>query len=458
LNPEEALEHYSRELVRREVVGFCRGRWVALECYSREGRLFLRYSREQRPLSLSSEEELEQLLKRYRGLKPRSVYASANVYRRLESQEDTESRENIMLCTPTWDIDCRLSDWRAALEAARAVVDYLEKAGVAESVYLKWSGEGVHVHVHERAFSQSLLRKASPLDLAYSVVEYVARQVQSKVSELADRGVKLENVMDLKRVFTAPLSLHRKLDLCCVCFKPGDLDSFELEWADPKAPRHSMDWRKYSEGELDHLAEKALAAVGGYPGWPGSARKAARPAVGRARRPSGGGRLGRFQVMALLQAARYYLLTGDIEKAKSFGLNRAIFYAWAKHYGPRGRPKARRGRGRAPAMAAERAEEEREGERMVYIGDEGAFISDRGWFKIGDMEQTPEDYDRQVKSRIEAVMSYDEAWEAAVSYLRKFPREVLLSQQRFFSQAYKPVRDKFTEVAGKRKRTLEDWW
>lgn len=29
--------------------------------------------------------------------------------------------------------------------------------------------------------------------------------------------------------------------------------------------------------------------------------------------------------MGLLQAARYYLLTGDLEKAKSFGLNRAIF-------------------------------------------------------------------------------------------------------------------------------------
>jgi len=37
--------------------------------------------------------------------------------------------------------------------------------------------------------------------------------------------------------------------------------------------------------------------------------------------------LGRFQVMALLQAIRYYLLAGDLERAKSWGLNRAIFYA-----------------------------------------------------------------------------------------------------------------------------------
>ena len=45
--------------------------------------------------------------------------------------------------------------------------------------------------------------------------------------------------------------------------------------------------------------------------------------------------IGRFQVMALLQTARYYRLHGDLMRAKSFGLNRAVFYAWAKHYGPR---------------------------------------------------------------------------------------------------------------------------
>ncbi|RLF03778.1 MAG: hypothetical protein DRK00_08185 [Thermoprotei archaeon] len=38
--------------------------------------------------------------------------------------------------------------------------------------------------------------------------------------------------------------------------------------------------------------------------------------------------------MALLQAARYCVLTGE-ERAKSLGLNRAISYAWAKRRGPR---------------------------------------------------------------------------------------------------------------------------
>src|SRR5579883_2904365 len=40
--------------------------------------------------------------------------------------------------------------------------------------------------------------------------------------------------------------------------------------------------------------------------------------------------VGRFQVMALLQAARAQVLGYPLDEAKSFGLNRAIFYAAAK--------------------------------------------------------------------------------------------------------------------------------
>ncbi|MBC7189152.1 hypothetical protein H5U35_02900, partial [Candidatus Aerophobetes bacterium] len=40
--------------------------------------------------------------------------------------------------------------------------------------------------------------------------------------------------------------------------------------------------------------------------------------------------IGRFQVMATLQAARAFLLGLPLESAKSWGLNRAIFYAAAK--------------------------------------------------------------------------------------------------------------------------------
>ena len=51
--------------------------------------------------------------------------------------------------------------------------------------------------------------------------------------------------------------------------------------------------------------------------------------------------VGRFQVMALLQAARAKVLGHPLDEAQSFGLNRAIFYAAAKR-GFKGGPSAKR--------------------------------------------------------------------------------------------------------------------
>jgi hypothetical protein len=161
--------------------------------------------------------------------------------------------------------------------------------------------------------------------------------------------------------------------------------------------------------------------------------------------------LGRFQVMALLQAARYYVLTGDREKALSFGLNRAIFYAWAKR---RGVPVAstREIPGETPKSL------ERETVRSVaYVGDEQAFLGKNGWFSIGGKEQTPEDFEREIVRRIESVMPFEEAWKLALEYVSSFDKEVLLSQRDFYEKVYLPVRDTFPEVKlkdGGRQTTL----
>lgn len=154
--------------------------------------------------------------------------------------------------------------------------------------------------------------------------------------------------------------------------------------------------------------------------------------------------MGRFEVMALLQAARYYLLSGDREKAYSFGLNRAIFYAWAKH------------RGRFQAKALKKTAEKKEvrkvkegGKIMIYVGDEGAFISPRGWFTIGNTEQRPEDFKRQIIPKISSTIPFEKAWEAALNYLRRFSRSTLLDQQKFYEKVYKPVRDNFLQIIKK---------
>ncbi len=446
MNYEEIKKYYSSELVREEIAGYCKGRWVAIEGGFPNNRVFLRYRRDGRPLSIGNPSDVEGLLKQFRALKPRTIYGSINVYSKLFSKLDLDDPQNIARTSPIWDIDGNLEEWKSIIEAARIIVDELEKLGITKSVFIKWSGEGTHVHIHERCFSSELLSKYNPLDIAYSIVEYVLDRCRERLAEIAStsNALKIENEIDLKRVFTAPLSLHRRRDLCCICFKPEALDSFEVEWADPLNFKHDSSWREYVEGEGDEAALKALKSVGGYKGWTDTANAKSRtvisvPKPAEIKRTK---KLGRFQVMGLLQAARYYLLMGDLEKAKSFGLNRAIFYAWAKRHA---REAAFRRALKTRRTVSKREAAKKEKEKVVQVGDEVAFVSAGGWFKIGEQEQRPEDYDRQIAQRIDGVIPYKEAWQAALEYLGGFDREILLNQQKFFKQVYEPVRDKFIE-------------
>jgi hypothetical protein len=158
--------------------------------------------------------------------------------------------------------------------------------------------------------------------------------------------------------------------------------------------------------------------------------------------------IGRFQVMALLQAARYYLLKGDLEKAKSFGLNRAIFYAWAKRSGKPVFQRKRAAGASAPSIPSRAREVE-------ALGNENAYVNDEGLFVIGSEVQRPEDYDREIVRRIEAVIPYEEAWNAAINYLKSFPADVLLDQRKFYERAYLPVRDRFDEILRKSRGGLD---
>ncbi|MEM3715790.1 MAG: hypothetical protein QW341_02305 [Candidatus Bathyarchaeia archaeon] len=438
--------HYLNEVVRTEIAEYCRGRWVAVEGGALSSRVFLRYWRDGRPLSISSPKDVLDLLKNFSGIKPRSIYGSINVYKSLSDKSDLEDPANIAYASPTWDIDGDLGEWKGVIEAARIIVGELERLGITKSVFIKWSGEGAHVHVHEKCFSSEVLSNYNPLDIAYSLVNFVLEKCREKMLDLTSgfSSVKVENEIDLKRVFTAPLSLHRRRNLCCVCLKPDELDSFEVEWANPECFKHNPDWKRYVEGEGDDAAIEAIKAVGGYRGWLNadarvrtviSAPKKDGLGYGRDLREGG---IGRFQVMALLQAARYYLLTGDLDKAKSFGLNRAIFYAWAKRHGGKTPPKK-------ITCARDSAAGSASKEREFHLGDEVALMSKNGWFAIGGQEQRPEDYDSQIAKRIDSVVRYGDAWEAAIEYLKRFSRETLLSQQKFFKEVYEPVRDSFLE-------------
>ncbi|RLE74771.1 MAG: hypothetical protein DRJ44_06970, partial [Thermoprotei archaeon] len=214
-------EYYRRSEVRKEIVEYCRNRWVAVHCEEKmkdDRPILLRYYK-YKPLTLSNLEDVDFILSGYSKLKPRTFYATSSVYKRILTRDDVlDYFGNILKRTPSWDIDSRVEWWRTTLKIAKALVKILEDNGVRESIYLKWSGRGLHVHINENAISSELYSKVPPLDLTYSIVEYVTIKVQKSLNEInASEGtsIKVENLMDPQRVFTAPLSLHRFLNVVC---------------------------------------------------------------------------------------------------------------------------------------------------------------------------------------------------------------------------------------------------
>ena len=145
--------------------------------------------------------------------------------------------------------------------------------------------------------------------------------------------------------------------------------------------------------------------------------------------------------MATLQAARAVVLGLSVASAKSWGLNRAIYYAAAKR-GFKGEP------GRTPKAP--------EGARKVsefLLGDDKAFAVRTGGktlFTIGGEIQKPKDFRRQIEQRFGP--TFRQAWDEALRIVKAHSKAVLESQQAFYMQVYRPRRDvlasKWNEQAG----------
>ncbi|RLI35257.1 hypothetical protein DRO53_01635 [Candidatus Bathyarchaeota archaeon] len=280
-------QHYLKSWVKREIAEYSKGRWAALHCDKTDERgrkLLIRYfGRRRKPLKLETIEDVDLILKRFEAWKPRSFYATANLYGRLEREDDVASIDNISACTPTWDIDNRLEGWLATVEAAKEILKLLEEKGVKESVYVKFSGKGAHVQIHPYAVSPEVRSKYNPLDLAYATVEYVRSKLQPRFVEIAVKfkaeGLRVDNEIDPQRLFVCPLSVHRELEMVAVCLEPERLDDFNpLEDARLGGPlRHWEGWRRHRVGEADRLALEAYRLLGGYPGTYGRPRRRKHP-------------------------------------------------------------------------------------------------------------------------------------------------------------------------------------
>ncbi|MEO0123140.1 MAG: hypothetical protein ABIL69_03960 [candidate division WOR-3 bacterium] len=153
--------------------------------------------------------------------------------------------------------------------------------------------------------------------------------------------------------------------------------------------------------------------------------------------------VGRFQVMATLQAARAFVLGLPIESAKSFGLNRAIFYAAAKK-GFKGAPKGapKEFKIKQATVQAKEAEKLKKSFKIYNLGDEIAYsveVNGRQYFIIGNEVQTKEDFARQIESRFGE--KFKDAREEAIRICKQYDKGVLLSQRYFYETVYKPRRD-----------------
>jgi hypothetical protein len=165
--------------------------------------------------------------------------------------------------------------------------------------------------------------------------------------------------------------------------------------------------------------------------------------------------VGRFQVMATLQAARAYVLGLPVASAKSFGLNRAIFYAAAK--------RGFKGKGGAKPPTQFKSKSQQYSNReikkmqksfiMTSIGDEAAYnvtIDGKKFFVMGSEVQSPDDFAKQIARRFGK--NFGKAWKEAVEICKEYDKGVLLSQRYFYETIYKPRRDelakKWTEKYG----------
>lgn len=148
--------------------------------------------------------------------------------------------------------------------------------------------------------------------------------------------------------------------------------------------------------------------------------------------------------MATLQAARARALGLPVTSAKSWGLNRAIYYAAAKRgfkEEPGRTPRAPKGFGRV---------------RAHFLGDDKGYAITHGGtmlFTIGGEVQIPEAFRKQIEARFAG--TFREAWKEAQAIVAAAPRDALESQDGFYMRVYRPRRDilaaKWEERAAERR-------
>ena len=155
--------------------------------------------------------------------------------------------------------------------------------------------------------------------------------------------------------------------------------------------------------------------------------------------------VGRFQVMALLQAARAKALGYPLDEAESFGLNRAIFYAAAKR-GFKGGTSSKQP-GEQQSLRETPGRSVSKTIQQDALGDEVAYyveVDGKKRYVMGEEILEPDDFSRQVAQRFG--QAFPQAWEQALQIVEQTDRATLESRRKFYEEVYKPRRDELAKA------------
>ena len=102
----DPIRFYSKPEVRKEIVDYSRGRWLAIFAKKDGLSLFIRYwGKTERPLTIHSEHDLLSLMGKYKNYSPRTIYATINIYKELKDKTSVDMKYNILRTTPIIDVD-----------------------------------------------------------------------------------------------------------------------------------------------------------------------------------------------------------------------------------------------------------------------------------------------------------------------------------------------------------------
>jgi hypothetical protein len=173
--------------------------------------------------------------------------------------------------------------------------------------------------------------------------------------------------------------------------------------------------------------------------------------------PQGKMPLSEFYIHAVLQAARGYQLGLDLGSAKSWGLNRAIFYQAAKngYIQKRGRKAQVSNGGHFFQEKGIQSSKHKNFGILYPVGREKAYAArdSQGGirFIIGGKPQTPEMFDRQIKKRFP---NFNLVWNESIQLMEIAGLPTLNSASRFHDAVYKRWRERLADSWSKGESAL----